>query len=193
MLVVKRYANRKLYDTVARQYISLEGVAELVRQGRDVQVVDHGTGEDLTALTLAQIICEQEKKRAGFLPRPLLAGLVQAGGLAPASLQRSLAACLDLAHLVEAEIEGRVRDLAGRGELDEEQAARLRGLLLPDCQPGPAAQTLAEGAMKAFLLRYGVPTRADIRQIAERVETLMAQLDEVSDHATIPDRKHLNE
>jgi polyhydroxyalkanoate synthesis repressor PhaR len=82
MPVIKRYPNRKLYDTAARQYIALDGVAALIRAGAEVQVVDHATGEDLTALILMQIIVEQEKRQRGFLPQTLLAGLVQAGDLA---------------------------------------------------------------------------------------------------------------
>ena len=49
MIIVKRYPNRKLYNTSAKQYITLEGVAQLIRDGEEVQIVDHATGEDLTA------------------------------------------------------------------------------------------------------------------------------------------------
>ena len=61
MPIIKRYPNRKLYDTAAKQYVSLDGIAAMIRRGDEVQVVDHATGEDLTTLTLTQIIVEQEK------------------------------------------------------------------------------------------------------------------------------------
>ncbi|MGD8806379.1 MAG: polyhydroxyalkanoate synthesis regulator DNA-binding domain-containing protein, partial [Chloroflexota bacterium] len=61
MILIKRYPNRKLYNTEAKQYVTLEGIAELIRQGQEVQITDHQTGEDLTAVTLTQIIFEQEK------------------------------------------------------------------------------------------------------------------------------------
>jgi polyhydroxyalkanoate synthesis repressor PhaR len=77
MPVIKRYPNRKLYDTAARRYISLDGIADLIRDGAEVQVVEHDTGDDLTALILMQIIVEQEKRQSGFLPRPVFASLVQ--------------------------------------------------------------------------------------------------------------------
>ena len=54
MLVIKRYPNRKLYDTEAKRYITLDGIAELIRQGAEVRVIDHTTDEDLTAVTLTQ-------------------------------------------------------------------------------------------------------------------------------------------
>ncbi len=91
MPVIKRYPNRKLYNTDAKQYITLDGIAALIRQGQEVSVVDHTTGEDLTAVTLAQIIVEQEKRQGGILPHSLLASLIQAGGEAMHTLRRTLA------------------------------------------------------------------------------------------------------
>ena len=67
MRIIKRYSNRKLYDTAAKEYITLEAIADLIRAGEEIQVVDNVTEEDLTALTLSQIILEQEKKKKGFV------------------------------------------------------------------------------------------------------------------------------
>jgi polyhydroxyalkanoate synthesis repressor PhaR len=78
MPIIKRYPNRKLYDTEAKRYVTLENIALMIQDGREVQVIDHETGEDLTNLTLSQIIFEQEKKGSGFLPRSLLTNLVRA-------------------------------------------------------------------------------------------------------------------
>lgn len=62
MRVIKRYSNRKLYDTHDSRYVTLEQLAELVRQGEEIRVVDKATEKDLTSATLAQIIFEEEKK-----------------------------------------------------------------------------------------------------------------------------------
>ena len=62
MIVIKRYPNRKLYNTEAKQYVTLDGIAQLIREREEIQILDHATGEDLTAVTLTQIIVEQEKK-----------------------------------------------------------------------------------------------------------------------------------
>jgi polyhydroxyalkanoate synthesis repressor PhaR len=59
--VIKRYANRKLYDTRSSRYVTLPQIAELVRAGEDVQIIDNRTKENLTGVTLAQIIYESEK------------------------------------------------------------------------------------------------------------------------------------
>ena len=61
--VIKRYTNRKLYDTVESRYVTLDEIAEMVKQGVEVRIVDNKSKEDLTSVTLAQIIFEEEKKK----------------------------------------------------------------------------------------------------------------------------------
>lgn len=78
MLVVKKYPNRRLYDTVASQYITLETLANKVRSGTDVLVQDAQTGADLTQATLTQIILES-RGGARLLPTPLLVRLIRMG------------------------------------------------------------------------------------------------------------------
>ena len=63
--LIKKYANRKLYDTQTSRYITLEGISRLVREGRDIQVVDRDTGRDLTPLILSQIVVSDEKLGEG--------------------------------------------------------------------------------------------------------------------------------
>src|SRR3954468_9266811 len=77
--VVKRYANRKLYDTQRSRYVTLEQIADMIRSGEDVKIVDNNSKEDLTAITLAQIIFEEEKK-SSFLPLSALRHIIQTRG-----------------------------------------------------------------------------------------------------------------
>ncbi len=76
--VIKKYANRRLYDTSHSRYINLEDIAALVRNGKEVQVVDASTGEDITRVTLTQIIVEDAKDQPAGLPLELLRQLIQA-------------------------------------------------------------------------------------------------------------------
>jgi polyhydroxyalkanoate synthesis repressor PhaR len=75
-VVVKKYPNRRLYDTSAGRYINLEDVAGLVRQGADVQVVDARTGEDLTRAVLTQVIIEDARDQPAGLPLELLRQII---------------------------------------------------------------------------------------------------------------------
>ena len=70
--LIKKYANRKLYDTRTSRYITLEGIAQLVRDGHEIKVVDRDNGNDLTHVTLSQIVLSEEKRGP--------ARLVDAGG-----------------------------------------------------------------------------------------------------------------
>jgi polyhydroxyalkanoate synthesis repressor PhaR len=78
--LIKRYANRKMYDTRASRYVTLDGIAGLVRRGADLRIIDNDTGEDLTALIFAQIIFEEEKRKNGLLELPVLRWIIQRGG-----------------------------------------------------------------------------------------------------------------
>jgi polyhydroxyalkanoate synthesis repressor PhaR len=77
--IIKRYANRKLYDTRDSRYVTLQQIAEYVRDGEDVRIVDNKTKEDLTNVTLAQIIYEEEKKGEGDVRRSTLKSLIEEG------------------------------------------------------------------------------------------------------------------
>mgnify|MGYP001033913459 CR=1 FL=1 len=180
MPVIKRYPNRKLYDTEAKQYITLEGIAALIRQGQEVSVVDHATGDDLTAVTLTQIIFEQEKKRRNFLPQAVLAGLIQAGGETLSTLRRTLALPLNLARQVDEEIEYRLQTLIGRGELAAEEGLRLQNKLLEQRPQPPDAPWPSDQALERVLSERGIPTRADFEQVLGQLEVLATKLDEIA-------------
>jgi len=77
-VVIKKYANRRLYDTSTSRYINLEDIAALVRNGKEVQVVDANSGEDLTRITLTQIIVEDARGQPSGLPLELLRQLIVA-------------------------------------------------------------------------------------------------------------------
>jgi polyhydroxyalkanoate synthesis repressor PhaR len=81
-VVIKKYENRRLYDTTNSRYVNLEDAARMLRQGSDVQVVDAVTGEDLTRLVLTQIIVEGAKDHDSALPLDILRQMVLATGKA---------------------------------------------------------------------------------------------------------------
>ena len=168
MPVIKRYPNRKLYDTEAKKYITLDGIAKLIRKGDEVSVIDHTSEEDLTAVTLTQIIFEQEKKKGGFLPKSVLTGLVQAGGDTLNTLRRSLSVPLELLHQVDSEIERRLQVLINKGEIAKDEGANLRDKLLSfsfqQSDELPDGQDLG-----SLLSRQGVPTRGDIDRLNEQL------------------------
>jgi polyhydroxyalkanoate synthesis repressor PhaR len=180
MVIIKRYPNRKLYDTEAKQYITLDGIAALIREGQEVQIHDHTTGEDLTTLTLTQIIFEQEKKQGGFLPRSVLTGLVQAGGDTLGVLRRTLASPLEMFGHVDEEIEQRIANLVQQGEIEADEANHLLNKLLSRGTRAISNPLAAgEEAIGQLLHRHGVPTRDDWRKLTDQLDALSSALEEL--------------
>jgi len=76
-LLIKRYASRRLYNTETSDYVTLEDIAAFIRAGRDVQIVDLKSGDDLTRQYLLQIIAEHESRGENVLPTDVLTSLVR--------------------------------------------------------------------------------------------------------------------
>src|SRR5512145_2636841 len=79
--LIKRYGggSRKLYDTEESRYVSLDEIAEWIRQGQQLKVADSKTGEDVTAQTLAQVIYDEERRGVSLLPSDLLHEVIRRG------------------------------------------------------------------------------------------------------------------
>ncbi len=93
-LLIKRYASRRLYNTETSDYVTLEDIAGFIREGREVQIVDLKSGDDLTRQYLLQIIAEHESRGENVLPVGVLNDLVRSymvpgGGMMPQFLQSS--------------------------------------------------------------------------------------------------------
>jgi polyhydroxyalkanoate synthesis repressor PhaR len=78
-LLLKKYNNRRLYNTEKSVYVTLDYVTDVVKQGRKIKVVDAKTGEDVTSAILTQIVLEEARKKKYLLPPPLLYLIIQYG------------------------------------------------------------------------------------------------------------------
>ena len=110
--IIKRYQNRKLYDTDASCYVTLDEIAEMIQQGEEVTVVDNRNQKDITAATLTQIIFEKQKKSDNPVPIATLRHIIQQGD---GSFSAFLAKSADGNQLdVVRELEASVKDLSGK-------------------------------------------------------------------------------
>jgi polyhydroxyalkanoate synthesis repressor PhaR len=128
--VIKRYANRKLYDTERSCYVTLDEISQMIKEGEDVRVVDNKTKDDLTAVTLAQIIVEEEK-RAQKMPLKLLRSIIQSGNDAFSGTAVGKAAAT-----LREDVERRVEALWKRDRADKQEPEG--GAPPPDEQPASA-------------------------------------------------------
>lgn len=106
-VVVKKYANRRLYNTESSSYITLDNLADLIRQGRDFVVFDAKSGEDITRGVLTQIIVEEEGKGRALLPTGFLRQLI---GFYGGSMQSLVPRYLDQAMTAFAQQQRQIRD-----------------------------------------------------------------------------------
>lgn len=180
MVIIKRYPNRKLYDTEAKQYITLEGIAELIRRGSEIQVIDHASGEDLTVLTLTQIILEQEKKQSGSLSHTFLMSLIRAGGDRISTLQRGLHSSLQFWRQFDDEIKRRVQTLVRQGDLtDKEGRTLLEKLIQPNFHLTHENQRITDEELERYLNRRLMPTQEDLRKLHQQLEELSEKIDQM--------------
>jgi polyhydroxyalkanoate synthesis repressor PhaR len=123
--LIRRYGNRKLYDPQTRRYVTLEGLARLVADGQEILVTDQKTGEDLTSLTLAQVLLEGVKQGASRIPRQVLTRLIRIAA-GPASAWGDWPEPQDTATRARKEAERIVARALGRGRLSLDDAVTLR-------------------------------------------------------------------
>ncbi len=110
-VLIRKYSDRRLYDTGASRYVKLHDIARMVRDGRDVRVVDGRTGKDLTPIILTQIIVEDAKERQIALPLQLLTQLVRASDKASHDfLSWYLTSTLDLYQKAQNTVNTRISD-----------------------------------------------------------------------------------
>jgi polyhydroxyalkanoate synthesis repressor PhaR len=123
--VIRRYGNRKLYDPAARRYVTLEDLARMVAEGQEIHVLDQKTGEDLTSLTLIQVLLEGVKQGASRIPRQVLTRLIRIAA-GPASAWGEWPEPQDTAGRARHEAERIVSRVIGRGRLSLDDAVALR-------------------------------------------------------------------
>jgi polyhydroxyalkanoate synthesis repressor PhaR len=186
-VLIKRYPNRKLYDTSAKRYVTLESISDLILEGYDVEVKDHETGEDLTGVTLSQIIFEREKKNAGYLPSALLANLIRTGGDTLDYVRRSLHASMGAVRMLETAVDQRIDALVRRGEIDEDEAELLR----QEIKSGADASLTSgyvDTRIEAALHRLKIPSRVDLLRLQQQVEELSASIEVMLESPEQPPR-----
>ncbi len=156
--VIKRYSNRKLYDTQESRYVTLDEIEEMIRSGKEVQVVDASSGDDLTSVTLTQIILEGERNRRATLPASLLHQMIKHGEAWQDFFQRSMKASLEGIVTSQREMDRVFREWASRAGW---------GGVIPRTESKPEAGTPAD----ADKLRDEVSLlRERLRSLEERLE-----------------------
>jgi len=165
VVLIKRYANRKLYNTATSRYITLKGIADLIEAGEEVRVVDNETGEDITSVTLSQILVDTERSNRR-VPGTVLSDLIQRSG-----------------DVLYSALKRRVGDAS---EGFEELQRNVKKLLAPKDGSGrradwvalasPDLDRLVQRAVERVLRALDLPRRSDLEVLEKRLDQVLDQL-----------------
>jgi len=168
-VLIKRYANRKLYNTDTSRYITLKGIAQLIEQGEEVRVIDNETGEDITSVALSQILVDNERAQRA-VPRTLLSDLIQKSGDALyGALKRGVGDAQEGIGELQKNVRRAIRTR-------EEEAQRWRELL------GGARSEwdeMVQGAVERVFRALDLPRRSDIEALNENLERVASALEKL--------------
>ncbi len=179
--IIKRYANRKLYDTQESRYVTLEQIALMIRNREDVKVVDNNSKEDLTSVTLAQIIFEEEKKQRSFLPLSALRNIIQSGGDSLHDLMNQLSEGAErVGHVFRPDKEAE-QGTNQEGEAGEESIGDAQSPFFRDFRDG------FQGAMDAWQQRLDQSVHSALESVSplaplqKEIQTLRDRLAQMED------------
>ena len=176
--VIKRYTNRKLYDTEESRYVTLDEIARMIKGGAEVKIVDNRTKEDLTSVTLAQIIFEEEKKTSKMSLETLKDLIRHGGEVAQRLVEGTQAELRGRVEAVRAAAEQRVQSLLTRSQDTRDRAMEL---MQSSQEAMLAFQRKVDERVRAAV--DGMANLAEVRrqleEIGRRIEGLEKRLDEL--------------
>jgi len=158
-VLIKRYANRKLYNTATSRYITLKGIADLIEAGEQVRVIDNASGEDITSVTLSQILVDNERS-SRRVPGTVLSDLIQrSGDVLYGALKRGVG---DASGGLD-ELQRNVRKL-----LNRDGSTRRDWIAFG----APDLDHVVQRALERVLRVLDLPTRADLEALEKRLDRL---------------------
>ena len=168
-VLIKRYANRKLYNTETSRYITLKGIADLLENNQEVKVIDNETREDITSVTLSQILVDTERGGRA-VPGNLLQELLQKGGDALYDALRRSAD--DARENVEELQRGMRRILGQQGEGDADDG---RGDWIAFSPPD--LEAIVQRTLERVVRLLDLPTRSDFDALSQRIDRALEAIE----------------
>jgi polyhydroxyalkanoate synthesis repressor PhaR len=166
-VLIKRYANRKLYNTQTSRYITLKGIAELIDFGEEVRVIDNETGEDITNVALSQILVDHERANSAG-SKTLLSEMISRGGdVLYGALRRGVGDASEGIGELQDNLKRIVKDREGdAGKIGEWIAVAT-----------PDFDRIVQGAMERVFKVLDLPRRGDIKALNENLQRVAAAVE----------------
>ena len=174
--IIKKYQNRKLYDTKDSCYITLDEIANLIRKGEEISVIDNKTKDDVTSIILTQILVDQEKSAKSILPLTMLRDIIQRGhGSLFDFIQRYVLLGIDSEQDKQSEAERYIDRLVVRGELSKVEGKNLLKEVLETSDNG-------KGQFDDYIgerVANAVKELSNLSKIETSISALSSKLDQI--------------
>ncbi len=174
-VLIKRYANRKLYNTTTSRYITLKGIAELIEDGEEVRVVDNESGEDITSVTLSQILVDTERVSRS-VPGSVLSELIQRGGdVLYSALKRGVGDASGSIEGLQRNVRRLIRSKDGRRSTTEREAEEKSGGPLGDAVG--EVEHIVQRTLERVLKLVDLPRRSDIEALNKNLDRVACAIE----------------
>jgi len=184
---IKKYANRKLYDTTDKKYISRTRLSELIRQGQDIVIIDNETGEDLTASIVSGLIATTRGKAGGTVSSNVLIQLFRKGGNALTDYAKRYVSFWQRSFtMAEEEIDDMVKGLVKSKEISKSEGVRLKKEVIgfTTALKGWISDTI-DRRLKELLAGTNLASKDHITALNLRITTLEKKLKALEDNQVI--------
>ena len=174
MHIIKKYANRKMYDRTAKQYITMDQLSELIKSGEEVQIVDNSTGEDLTASIVSQLIGREKKEdHRGISSRVLMQLLRKGGGTLGDYARKYTSLWQSAFSMAEDEIDKLINRLVKDKELSRSEGSNLKNEIVgyTDFLKGWISDSIDKRISDALDV-MNLPTKDRVNELADRIDAL---------------------
>lgn len=187
---IKKYANRKMYDTVRKRYISLDQLSELIQEGEEVVVEDNETGEDITGAVVSQILARGRKTDEDAVPSSILMGLLRKGrGTVAGYARRSTEMLQGAVTLAEDEIDKLVGFLVKNEEISESEGSRLRNELMGRTENFRKwIGDKVDQRVNEALGMMNLATKEQVARLSQKVDGLSKRVERLENRRTGPEK-----
>lgn len=172
--IIKKYQNRKLYDTQDSCYVTLDGIAKMIRDGEEIVVIDNNTKEDVTALILTQVLYEQEKTHQSVLPVSILKNIIKSGSNNLFEfMQKFILNSFSGQSKSQEDLQLHVERLVRKGDLSDSEGMALINQIHSASMPSDSIDQRIDHLLSKYLTEPAVQSsRAELQSLQDRVSTL---------------------
>lgn len=180
---IKKYANRKLYDTTDKKYISRTRLSELIKQGKDIIIIDNETGEDLTASIVSSLIATTRGKAGGTVSSGVLIQLFRKGGHALTDYAKRYVSFWQRSFtMAEEEIDDMVKKLVKSKEISKSEGTRLKKEIMGFTTSLKVwISDTIDKRLKEVLSATNLATKDQVSELNLRIKTLEKKLEKFED------------